>query len=317
MGGEIGFESAPGRGATFWFTLTLGRQPEGPPANVRRVSPPSLDGLRVLIVDDNATNRQILVRHAHAWRMESGVAVSGPDALDELRSAAGAGRPYQLVLLDVQMPDMDGMAVARAIKEDPLLRGTRIVILTSLAHHPEESNFRQIGISAYLTKPVKQSRLFDCIASAMDSGLDPVSASKADGVRPADARPQTLRVLMAEDNPVNQKVALRQLAKLGYSADAVANGKEALDAIERLDYDVILMDCQMPEMDGYEATRRIRDIESSGAARRRHHIVALTAHALAGDREKCLAAGMDDYLSKPIRIDELAAALRRRTETAT
>jgi PAS domain S-box-containing protein len=311
MGGEIGFESAPGIGSTFWFTLTLGRQPESAQTVARPAAPVSLDGLHVLIVDDNATNRQILVRHANAWRMESGVAVSGPDALDELRAAAAQGRPYQLVLLDVQMPDMDGVAVARAIKDDPALQDTRIVILTSLAHHPEESNYRRIGISAYLTKPVKQSRLFDCIASVMSQEADAAAAGRVPNVRRVEAGAHALRVLMAEDNNVNQKVALRQLAKLGYSADAVANGKEALDAIARLDYDVILMDCQMPEMDGYEATRRIREIEMSGAARHRHYIVALTANALAGDREKCLAAGMDDYLSKPIRIDDLAKALRR------
>jgi CheY-like chemotaxis protein len=219
------------------------------------------------------------------------------------------------VLLDMQMPGMDGMSVAKAIKADPQLRDTRIVVLTSLSHHPEEPDYRRLGIAAYLTKPVKQSRLFDCVANAMmltDSASESARASRVTaGV--TSAKPQDLRVLMAEDNAINQKVALRQLAKLGYSADAVANGAEVLAAIERVPYDVILMDCQMPEMDGYEATRRVRQIEAGDPARPRHYIVALTAHALEGDRAKCLEAGMDDYLSKPIRIDDLAEALLRRS----
>ena len=314
MGGDIGFESVPGKGSTFWFTLKFARQDETAPAPMPPVA--SLEGLRVLIVDDNATNRDILERHARAWRMRSGSAVSGPDALVELRRAASSGDPYQLVLLDVQMPDMDGLDVARAITADPALRATRMVVLTSLAHHPEEANYRDLGIGAYLTKPVKQSRLFDCIASVMGQGEEPASRAAAPEPVPAGAthaplRPQTLRVLMAEDNAVNRKVALRQLAKLGYTADAVADGTEVLAAIERLDYDVILMDCQMPEMDGYETTRRIRQIEAADPTMSRHYIVALTANALGGDRERCLQAGMDDYLSKPIRTGDLAEALQR------
>jgi two-component system sensor histidine kinase/response regulator len=313
MGGEIGFESVPGRGSTFWFTLTLGRQHEPTRPQVAAATG-SLEGLRVLIVDDNATNREILQRQTLAWKMRSGPANSGPDALAQLHRAASAGDPYRLVLLDMQMPDMDGMAVAKAIKADPALRDTRIVVLTSLAHHPEEADYRAFGIAAYLTKPVKQSRLFDCMANAMMPARSPAARVPTPrvpvGVTPTT--PRNVRVLMAEDNAINQKVALRQLAKLGYSADAVANGAEVLAAIERVPYDVILMDCQMPEMDGYEATRRIRQIEAGDPARPRRYIVALTAHALEGDRAKCLEAGMDDYLSKPIRIDDLAEALQRR-----
>jgi CheY-like chemotaxis protein len=315
MGGEIGFESAPDRGSTFWFTLTFPQQDDAARPVPRAAALPSLDGLHVLIVDDNATNRDILGRHAAAWRMCSRAAQSGPAALEELRRAAAAGDPYGLVLLDVQMPDMDGMAVARAIQTDETLRGTRIVVLTSLAHHPEEANYRNLGIAAYLTKPVKQSRLFDCIASAIGQSEDParpIVPAPSAAAQAGAPRPQALRVLMAEDNAVNQKVALRQLSKLGFAANAVANGKEVLSAIERLRYDVILMDCQMPEMDGYEATRRIRQVEAANPGRPRHYIVALTAHALGGDREKCLQAGMDDYLSKPIRIDDLSQALKRR-----
>jgi CheY-like chemotaxis protein len=187
-----------------------------------------------------------------------------------------------------------------------------MVVLTSLAHHPEEANYRSCGIGAYLTKPVKQSRLFDCIASVI-GGEEPLPRANAPEAVQTDAAdaPQNLRVLMAEDNAVNRKVALRQLAKLGYTADAVADGTEVLVAIERLQYDVILMDCQMPELDGYETTRRIREIEAANPRVPRHYIVALTANALSGDRERCLQAGMDDYLSKPIRTGDLAQALQR------
>jgi CheY-like chemotaxis protein len=223
------------------------------------------------------------------------------------------------VILDMQMPDMDGMAVARAIKSDAALRGTRLVVLTSLAHHASDAELRDAGIAAYLTKPVKQSRLFDSLVIAMSDG-DARAHQKRTAV-PASAALDSyrgLRVLLAEDNAVNQKVALRQLQKLGIEADAVGDGQEVLQSIVRTPYDVILMDCQMPRLDGYEATRRIRQEEARTPSRRRVHVIALTAHALPGDREACLAAGMDDYVSKPMRLDELGQALSRvRARTAT
>jgi PAS domain S-box-containing protein len=314
MGGEIGFESEPGKGSTFWFTLALGVA--GGPPRPRVHSDAPLAGLHVLIVDDNETNREILRRQTSAWRMRSAAAVNGPDALAQLRAAAETNDPYQLVLLDMQMPDMDGMSVARAIKGDPLLRDTQLVVLTSLAHHPEEGDHKRIGISAYLTKPVKQSRLFDVLAGVMDrrEAAD-AQRDNAARVRVPSKPPEVmspLKILMAEDNAVNQKVALRQLARLGYGADAVASGLEVLAALNRCSYDIILMDCQMPEMDGYEATRRIRKLEADAPNKPRHYIIALTANAMDGDRAKCLAAGMDDYLSKPIKLDNLAQALQRR-----
>jgi PAS domain S-box-containing protein len=311
MGGTIGFDSMPGRGSTFWFTLPLGKQAQPAVRAPRR----SLDGLHVLIVDDNETNREILRHQLAGWKMRSRSASNGPDALTVLRRQMDNGDPVQAVILDMQMPDMDGLAVARAIAADPSLSPTRVIILTSLAHHPHEIDLRTAGIQAYLTKPVKQSRLFDCLADVMS---DPAEVAEPAARRTWQPRlqspgggPRLMRVLLAEDNPVNQKVALRQLAKLGVTADAVGTGTEVLTAIRQAPYDAILMDCQMPELDGYEATRRIRRWEQGHPAARPQYIVAVTAHALDGDRERCLDSGMDDYLSKPIRLEDLARALER------
>jgi CheY-like chemotaxis protein/HPt (histidine-containing phosphotransfer) domain-containing protein len=213
------------------------------------------------------------------------------------------------------MPGMDGLALARAIKADPMLASARLIMLTSLGQRLAPETLSQAGIVSCLLKPVKQSRLFDCFATAMTGR---VSLPSRRMILPTQAAPPPgqLRVLLAEDNSINQKVALRQLLKLGHQADAVANGLEVVEALRIIPYDVVLMDCQMPEMDGYEATRHVRQEEAQPAAaggksRKRAYIIALTANALAGDREKCLAAGMDDYISKPMQLTELEVALQR------
>jgi two-component system, sensor histidine kinase and response regulator len=244
-----------------------------------------------------------------------------------MRTAAEAGQPYHLALLDVQMPEMDGLTLARAIKVDPALAGTRLVVLTSFgqAFSPEE--LKAAGIEAYLVKPVKQSRLFDCLANALRKAAaenallklaDPAPAAL--GSKPSLPLEKVERILLAEDNRINQQVALGHLAKLGYRANAVGNGWEVLEALKLVPYDVIIMDCQMPEMDGYEATQAIRQqeqsLEHSCPWNSPIYIIALTAHAMQGDREKCLAAGMDDYLSKPVRAAELQAALERGRQTS-
>jgi PAS domain S-box-containing protein len=317
MNGEIGVQSELGKGTTFWFTARFEKLPGGiKPARAEQCD---LTDLRVLVVDDNATNRQILRHQIFAWKMQKGSAGSGHEALQLLRAAVAAGTPYDIALLDMQMPEMDGLTLARAIKADPSIASTRLIILTSLGHLSDSKEWKDAGIDAYLVKPVKQSRLFDSLVDAVHQShtermLRATGSSKRSPGTPIAPLPK-MRILVAEDNPVNQKVALGQLAKLGCTGDVVANGLEVLAALPRLDYDVVLMDCQMPEMDGFEATMAIRKREQDSKTRCPWkgpiQIVAMTANAMQGDREKCLAAGMDDYVSKPVRLAELREVLAR------
>ena len=320
MDGRIGVDSTPGKGSTFWFTARFEKQ-TGDGARTSSFDHRDLLNLRVLVVDDNATNRQILRHQLFAWKMKKGSAAGGLEALELLREAAAEGKPYNLALLDMQMPEMDGLMLARAIKADPVIAGTRLIILTSLGHILGTEELRAIGIDAYLIKPVKQSRLFDCLITVL-SGDDEDAFTQA-GAQPSDpsdapldlSRTQKARILLAEDNSVNQKVALAQLRSFSCTADTVGNGEEVLSALQQIPYDIILMDCQMPEMDGYEATRMIRKQEHDFPLTCRWlppiRIIAMTANAMQGDREKCLASGMDDYISKPVRIPDLKAALAR------
>jgi CheY-like chemotaxis protein len=309
MGGAIGVTSEPGKGSTFWFTASFEKQPAGA-AVLPHVE--SLENLRVMIVDDNATNRRILSHQLGSWGMLHAEADSGARALELLQAAAAEGKPYDLAIMDLLMPGMDGFALATAIKSNPDTSPMRLVLLTSGGDRGDGTRSRNAGVSAYLTKPVRQSQLFDCLISVM---------SAPDGVKNHDRVASTLvtkhrlqeatkishtLILLAEDNVVNQKVAIRQLQKLGYRCDAVANGREAIEALSRIPYDLVLMDCQMPEMDGYEATSEIRRHE---AGQRHIPIVAMTANALEGDRQRCIAAGMDDYITKPVKVAELKRIL--------
>jgi two-component system sensor histidine kinase/response regulator len=231
-----------------------------------------------------------------------------------LRRQRDAGQPFELTVLDMQMPGTDGLELARQIKADPALSGTRLIMMTSLGKAEHDSELRQAGIVLCLTKPVKQSRLYDAIATAMfppatlDAPETSVGSSRQTGQDQANpaSRSRRAHILIAEDNPVNQKVLLRQLAKMGYNADAVGNGIEVLETLLRIPYDVVLMDCQMPEMDGYAACRELRRRQNNSD---RIPIIALTAHAMEGDREKCFAAGMDDYITKPVQVGELQQKL--------
>ena len=315
MGGKIEVTSEPGKGSVFLFNVRLEKQ-SGTPKPAPSIYSRDLFDLRVLVVDDNATNRQILRHQLYAWKMQKGSAANGFEALDLLRTAVADGKPYDLALLDMQMPEMDGMTLARAIKADPSIASTRLIILTSMGYMHTQDELKAAGVDAYLIKPVKQSRLFDCLVNVLGRAVaEHIFAKPAKEARPAAEGPAALmnhvHILLAEDNIVNQKVALAQLKGLGFTADAVANGHEVLSALRQVPYDLILMDCQMPEMDGYEASLLIRQAEHSSNANWKVpvRIVAMTANAMTGDREKCVASGMDDYLSKPVRKADLQAVL--------
>jgi two-component system, sensor histidine kinase and response regulator len=310
MGGEVGMDSEPGKGSCFRFTLPLRKTPE----SARRRRPGELSGLRVLIVDDNETNRTILQAQVSSWGMQAEQAPDGPSALDMMGAAWRGGQAFDIALVDMQMPDMDGIQVALVAKADPAVASVPLIMLTSLGANGEKQRALQAGFASYLTKPVRQSQLFDAVASAMSTLAEERAADERARVRARQATAAALDpgqrplVLVAEDNVVNQKVAQRLLEKLGYRCDVVANGAEAVEALRRIEYAAVIMDCQMPEMDGYEATARIRDMDGS---RRHTPIVAMTANAMTGDREKTLAAGMDDYVTKPVKVEALAAALAR------
>jgi signal transduction histidine kinase/CheY-like chemotaxis protein/HAMP domain-containing protein len=299
MGGEIGVESTPGVGSAFTFTVRFG-EPSTPRPG-RRVRQPLPASLKVLIVDDNATNRAIVEAYLAARDVRCSTAASGPDALTQMHDAVRNGEPFELVVLDGQMPGMDGIELAQAITLAPSLRDARLVMLTSTTDRRVAA--REAGIDHYLQKPVRRLRLLETIAEAMGNAPAPETPATAPV---AGARDDA--ILVVEDNVVNQRVIEAMLAKRGFKVECAANGREALSMLAVGPYALVFMDCQMPEMDGYAATMAIRSREKGDE---RLTIVAMTAHAMKGDRERCLAAGMDDYLPKPLRPSELDAALER------
>jgi len=306
MGGRIGVESEPGRGSRFRFHVHFGKAVARATAADRL--PAQLRGLRVLVVDDNATNRRILEEVLTQWRMKPTAVASAPAALEAMEAAARAKRPYPLVLLDANMPAMDGFDLAARIQQSPRLAGASIMMLSSGARPGDRARCFELGISAYLTKPVKQSDLMDTIVGVLVSK----PAGRTELPPPGPRAPQggrRLRVLVAEDNAVNQQVAAGMLERSGHEATVAGNGREVLALLEKEAFDLVLMDVQMPELDGLETTAAIRERER--ATGRHLPIVALTAHAMKGDAERCLAAGMDVYLPKPLQPRELDAAIAR------
>jgi CheY-like chemotaxis protein len=307
MGAAIWVDSDIGRGSTFHFTARLGRE-RGTDAERRRKPTLALHEPPVLIVDDSRTNRRILVDLLTNWKMRPTAMERGADALQELEKAYSEGRAYALVLVDGQMPQMDGFMLARQIKSTPRFAALPIVMLTSAARPDDAVRCRTLGLQRHLTKPVKQSDLLDTILSIVGEGVP-----RPDKTVPAAGAPaRRLRVLLAEDNAVNRQLVVRTLEKRGHSVVTAINGRQALEALERAGehaFDLLLMDVQMPDIDGLAATATIRQRERASGTY--VPIIAMTAHALKGDRERCLAAGMDDYVSKPLHPDDLVRAVER------
>jgi CheY-like chemotaxis protein len=296
MSGRLSVESAVGQGTTFHFIARLGRARE-PLARRSAAEPGILQGLPVLAVDDNETNRRLYHGILTAWGMKPTIVNSGRAALAALETARRAGTPFRLVLLDGRLPDVDSFALAERLQEDSTIAGTTILLVTSDPQRGDIAHCRALGIARYLVKPITSTELLEAMLLALgESGAGLGTLPSAEPI----AEPRGLRVLVAEDNPVNQMLAVRMLQKLGHEATVVPDGRAAVAAVEAEAFDLVLMDVQMPEMDGFAAAAAIRQHEAGAPGRPRIPIIALTAHALKGDREQCLAAGMDDYLSKPL-----------------
>lgn len=334
MEGQIGVESQSGKGSKFSFTAVFEKQPWD--TGTEEIIPGDIRNKNILIVDDNATNRQVLREQLKSWGCRFDEASCGTEALDKLRRSIDAHNPFDLALLDMYMPEMDGETLGQKIKKDPDLKDTILVLMTSIGKRGDAKRLEEIGFAAYLTKPVKQSHLYDCLVTV--SGLKdkkPEKSTRSMFTRHTNYKKQrqTVRILLAEDNLTNQKVALNTLKKFGYNIDVVETGNEAVKAVKRIPYDIVLMDCQMPVMDGYTATAEIRSWEkkyNGQDANRKgpsHYppdpdatplnrstkipIIAMTAHALKGDREKCLRSGMDDYIPKPIHPKKLKEVIEK------
>lgn len=338
MGGDIGVDSKLGEGSTFWFTVQLGKQLQGT-ASAGAVESQCLDGLQLCIVDGSSVNRRVLELSAEQWGVRCLVAKDGQQALTLLRKAAARGQVCDLAVIDMELSDMDGLRLASAIKANSMLAPTKLVLLANQGQRGDAKAAQAAGYAAYLSKPVHASQLYECLTTVLKlSAQATVGEDQSAGrISPPLVTRHSLaernaaateKILLVDDNIINQKVAVRMLEKLGYRVDLAANGLEALDAVARIPYAAVLMDCQMPEMDGFHATREIRRLEAIGTgheaidswttcpwplAPRHIPIIAMTANALQEDRGRCLAAGMDDYLSKPVQAKILAEVLARWT----
>jgi CheY-like chemotaxis protein len=309
MGGEMWVESQAGVGSTFHFTI----QVEAARLEVRtRFSgeQPRLAGRRLLVVDDNATNRRIFERMLTNWGMRPTVVASGPEAIEQWRQARDTGRAYPLLLSDVHMPGMDGFMLTDHLKDELARYGTQVIILSSGSYPDDSVRCRELGVAAYLTKPIRQSELLDSLLSLLGGSVAAGPCEKAVAAGSAQAPPaRRLHVLLAEDSPTNQKLVINLLERWGHQVTVAQNGREAVAACAAGSFDLVLMDVEMPHMDGYEATAAIRAQQQHCAGH--VPIIAMTAHAMQGDREHCLSAGMDGYIPKPIRKQQLQEILQQ------
>ncbi|MBF0225534.1 MAG: response regulator, partial [Desulfobacterales bacterium] len=310
MDGKIGVESQEGKGSTFWFTATFKKQQYRPTS---QSVPWDIAGKRILVVDDNPVNLEIMEGYLKQWDCRCHTASSAKEAISLLKLAADTKSPFDLAIVDHMMPQMNGEELGLFIKSNSLLKNTPLIMLTSRGLRGDAVRMRKIGFSAYLTKPLKRSQFYNCIETVMGHKKEDIEVDQSKFITKytlIEAERKKFRILLAEDNPVNQKLALKLLEKKGYIVDIASNGKEAIEALEKNSYHLVLMDVQMPEMDGFEATHTIRDKESNV---KNHDIpvIAMTAHAMKGDREKCINAGMDDYISKPIKTNELFEMLNK------
>ena len=313
MEGEIGVESSPGKGSTFWFTAKFKKQLEKAELDLAPLH--QVQRQKILFVDDNETNRYVLREQLSSWHFDFAEAEDGKQALEMMKDAHQKGTPFQLAIVDMQMPKMDGETLGKLIKEDPDLKETVLILLTSVGKRGDAKRAMEIGFNAYLTKPIKQGQLYDCLAALSNKKENeevPKLSGKSFITRHTikEYHKRAARVLLVEDNLINQKVAMRILEKIGFRADSAFNGKEAITALKKIPYDLVLMDVQMPEMDGFEATKYIRRGEGE-ITNPSVPIIAMTAHAMKGDREKCIQVGMNDYVSKPINPEKLYEAIER------
>ena len=308
MGGEIGVNSTEGKGSEFWFTVQLTKHLAPPQVEIKLAE---VQNAHILIVDNDEAGRQKLAELVRSWKARPEVAENGGSALCALIKAEEAGDPFQVAIIDKQLPSLDGVTLAQTIKSDARIKNTSIVLMTNLGERGEGRLMKEIGIAGYLAKPVKKSDMFDCLAVILAGAASkqPVHQLVTKHLI-SEIRRSNVRLLLIEDNEVNQQVALGLLKKLGYKADVTNNGAEAVNALMTKDYELVFMDIQMPVMDGFEATRRIRNPQS-GVRNSQVKIIAMTANAMKGDREACLNAGMDDYISKPVTAQALNKVLQR------